>query len=570
MRNLSTEFKQQLEEDNREYLVKATIKLADRTVLELGNEDIWEDGFKLEDSVSAGDSFQIGSAIINKLTLTISNLYGKFTKYDFEEAEVIVKITIPKEPGNPNGQTYDIIQMGTFIVNEPQYNGSLITLECLDNMSKFDRPYSESALKYPASLFDIVYDCCSVCDVQLISTTFENMHMVIQNRPEDEAITFREVLQWSSQIACAWAKCDEYGRLKIEWCRQDLLESSNPDPKLYDTVTEISSINVSTDDVVVTGLKVSYESTEGESQEIKEILKGKTGYILSLEGNGLIQKENAEQVAEFVSKKVIGLRFRPFTLSHLDDPAMQAGDIIKIIDFDDIYWSIVTTTTFSTENYQETSCGAETPSRNKSTQYSEATKTYVEMRKLVKKEQTDREVAIENLNKVLAESSGLYQTVDVQPDGSSIYYLHDKPKIEDSKTVIKLTADAIGVSTDGGKTYPYGFTVTGEMIVKVLQTEGINADWIRTGNLLAKDKDGKTTFSVNIDTGEVVIDASKITIGSKSIEEVVNDTASNLEIGSVNLLHNSKNLVYEGNFFLSALLSYESKQLVYDNKALGY
>jgi len=570
MRNLSSEFKEQLKNDNRDYLVKATITLTSGEVLELGNEDIWEEGLKIEDSVSEGNSFQIGSAIINKLTLNLSNLYGKFTKYDFEEASVTVKITIPKNPDNPNGETYDIIHMGTYTVDDPQYNGSLITLECLDNMSKFDQPYSKSTLKYPATVFDIVYDCCSVCDVQMETITFNNMDVLVQERPSDEAITFREVLQWASQISCSWAKCDEYGRLKIEWCRQDLLESENPDPKLYNTVTEISSINTSTDDVVVTGLRVTYISNEGESEETKEILKGNTGYVLSLEGNRLIQPENAEQVAEFVSGKVIGLRFRPFTLSHLDDPAIEAGDIIKIIDFDDVYWSIVTSTTFSTEDYQSTSCGAETPNRNRSTQYSEATKTYVELRKQIKKEQTDREVAIDNLNKVLAEASGLYQTVEVQSDGSSIYYLHDKPKLEDSKTVIKLTAEAIGVSTDGGKTYPYGFTVTGEMIIKILQTEGINADWIKTGNLLAKDKDGNTTFSVDIDTGEVIIDASKISIGNKSIEETINDTVSDLQIGSVNLLHNSKNMMYEGNFFASHILYYNNEPLIHDNNKLTY
>lgn len=585
MRNLSSEFKEQLKNDNRDYLVKATITLINGEILELGNEDIWEEGLKIEDSVSEGQSFQIGSAIINKLTLTLSNLYGKFSSYDFFGAKLILKITLPSEKfilsyNNEiltydgkilgNEKKYDVIHMGTYTVDDPQYNGSLITLECLDNMSKFDEPYSKSTLKYPATVFNIVYDCCSVCDVQLDTTAFSNMNVVVQERPTDDAITFREVLQWASQIACSWAKCDEYGRLKIEWCRQDLLESENPDPKLYNTVTEISSISTSTDDVVVTGLRVTYVSTEEESEVTKEILKGETGYVLSLEGNRLIQPENAEEVAEFVSGKVIGLRFRPFTLSHLDDPAIESGDIIKIIDFDDVYWSIVTSTTFFTEDYQSTSCGAETPSRNRSTQYSEATKTYVELRKLVKKEQTDREVAIANLNKVLAESSGLYQTVDVQEDGSSIYYLHDKPKLEDSMTVIKLTAGAIGVSTDGGKTYPYGFTVTGEMIIRILQTEGINADWIRTGNLLAKDKDGKTTFSVDIDTGEVIIDASKISIGSKSIEETINEKVDGLQIGSVNLLHNSKNMMYEGNFFAAYILHHNNEILIHDHNKLTY
>ena len=48
---------------------------------------------------------------------------------------------------------------------------------------------------------------------------------------------------------------------------------------------------------------------------------------------------------------------------------------------------------------------------------------------------------------------------------------------------MKLTAEAIGFSTDGGATYPYGFTVTGKMVMDIIEANGINADWINTGTI---------------------------------------------------------------------------------------
>lgn len=42
-------------------------------------------------------------------------------------------------------------------------------------------------------------------------------------------------------------------------------------------------------------------------------------------------------------------------------------------------------------------------------------------------------------------------TEDPQDDGSVIYYMHNKPTLEESDIVWKLTAEAIGISTDGGK-----------------------------------------------------------------------------------------------------------------------
>lgn len=564
MRNVSDAFKAALLDDDREYILSADIVLADGTELFIDDDenDIWENGFKLEDSVSGGSDFQVGSAIIGKFTLILNNLYEKYSQYDFFGAEISPRLTLPE---GADGTKYDIIRFGKYTVDESQDDGSLITLTCLDNMSKFDKPYSESTLEYPASLFQILEDCCSHCDVELVTTTFDNMHTVVNSKPESDAITFREVVQWISQIACAWATCDDNGRLRLSWCRQNLLESENPDESLFHTISEISSVTLSTDDVVVTGMKLTYEETvpdesgEGTQTQVKEILKGKTGYVLSLEGNGLIQQENAETIAESLEKKIVGLRFRPFNVSHLNDPTIEPGDICKIINYGKEYMSIITSTTFSVGEYQTTSCDAETPSRNSATQYSAATKTYVEMRKMVQKEKTDRELAVENLNKMLAESSGMYITVDVQPDGSSIYYMHNKPTLKESDIVWKLTAEAFGISTDGGKTYPYGFTVDGELIARILQTEGVNADWINTGNITARDADGNITFSVNMDTGEIYLGMRQI-----------NDIISNVKVGSVNLLKGSKNLVYPGHFFAEGVLTYKEQFLIRSNHKLAY
>lgn len=91
--------------------------------------------------------------------------------------------------------------------------------------------------------------------------------------------------------------------------------------------------------------------------------------------------------------------------------------------------------------------------------------------------------ASKKFNEIIGQASGLYCTQEPQPDESVIYYLHDKKTLEESTLVMKLTAEAIGFSSDGGATYPYGFTVSGEMLMKIIAAEGINADWINTGTL---------------------------------------------------------------------------------------
>ena len=91
--------------------------------------------------------------------------------------------------------------------------------------------------------------------------------------------------------------------------------------------------------------------------------------------------------------------------------------------------------------------------------------------------------ASKEFNERLDNASGLYCTAEPQPGGSTIYYLHDKQTLAESTYVIKLTSEVIGFSTNGGASYPYGFTVSGEMIMNTIRAQGISADYISAGTL---------------------------------------------------------------------------------------
>ena len=89
MINVSNAFKQLLYEGKRNWLEYADITLADGMELHLTNADFWQGGMSIEDSVSSGDSFDVGAAIINQCTVVIENLDDRFSEYDFLNAEVI-------------------------------------------------------------------------------------------------------------------------------------------------------------------------------------------------------------------------------------------------------------------------------------------------------------------------------------------------------------------------------------------------------------------------------------------------------------------------------------------------
>lgn len=545
MRNLSTEFKEQQNSGNRNYLKYADFTFTDGSTLSITDKDLWSNGFKFEDAVSQSGSFDIGAAIVNKLTLQINNFSGKYTDYIWDGARVVCHIGLELSTG------IERIRICTMTVTDAPYqNTAIISLTCEDSMRLFDRDYSESKLTYPATRLQIIQDACNVCGVTLQSTRFDNDDFVIQNRPDDSSITFRQVIAWVAQMGCQWAKCDEYGRLCFGWYERevpdnfyDLVETPWKDVEGNDildttgeqiiTIMQTGITAIQTNgftpwlyDLEITGVKVT-EYVENSSQnEAKTYQSGKSGYVIEISDNKLIQEGTGEAICKIISDRCVGMKFRPFSTGALTNIAWEAGDTIAISNRNGKqYKSFLTSVTLNPGAFEQLECSAKSASRNKQKQYSLNQQIQAENNKNLRDERTAREKALEELSQRLAESSGTYTTVETQPDRSNIYYLHNKPQLSDSDIIWKMTAEAWAVSTDGGQHWNGGMTVDGDVIARILTATGVNADWINTGTIKAIDKDGNTTFLVDVTTGRVVINADSVQIKGKDVNAIAKEKA---------------------------------------------
>lgn len=517
MRNLSSNWKEKVKSGmDVQYLKYADITLTDGTVLNLTSANLWQNGLSFEDSVSSDSTFDIGSAIVNVLDLSINNFNGEYSGYDFEGAEVVAYVGLELD-----NETTEKIRICTMtVVEQPEDETVTIDLTCEDNMRKFDRNYSDSKLKYPATRGQIIRDACEVCGVTLQTTSFDRDDYIVQIRPDNEALTFRQVLQWVAQIGCQWLRCDEYGRLCVKW-----YDTEKTDAQEIDTTYGFTPQHT---DVVITGIQVT-EYSDSSNEEPESYMVGTQGYVLAISDNKLIRKGDGQTIASMIAEKCVGMIFRPFESQCPTDVALEAGDAITIEDRNgNLYNTYLTTTTLQPGAGQNIACNAKSAAKNSTVRYGQLTQAYVDARKLVKKEQTARERAIQNLEESLSIGSGLFATYVKQEDGSTISYFHDKAKLEDSTNVIKITSEAVGVSNDGGKTYPFGFQLTGTMIAKLLYAEGINADFINAGALTIKDGQGNIIFSVNMDTNSVYINPEYLMIGDVSLSDKIKELDENV------------------------------------------
>jgi hypothetical protein len=527
-----------------------------------GSNDTVEDldiyTFQISDGTSNTSSFDLGAAIAQQLTLKINNIDGRFDEHDFNGAVITAQVGLELLNGS-----VEWLDKGKFTAEPGEESGNSISVKAFDDMTKFDQPYSLSKLVYPATLGTIVRDACSCCGVTLASdtVTFDNDNFIVQNRPDDSALTFRQVLQWVGQIACKFFRIDRFGKLSARWYNTDLLEatwarkedtiwtdiagnaildsegqeigtaieiplkngnSNIIDADNSDEILKISDLltgsTIQTDDVVITGIRVNEE--DGDSTEEITYQSGAEGYILEISGNKLIQSGSGATVAAYLGERLNGIQFRPMSVSTPADPAREAGDLGLVIDAKKRYHkTIFTNVEYTAHTSQNLISGAEAPTRLSSTRYSQATQVYKELRANLKRQKTEWDTAFDNLQEAMKTKNGLFPIHETMEDGSTILYFCDKPELSEATIVVKFSAAGWGMSTDGGKTWNSGWLVDGTMIAAILNVIGVNAKWINAGALIVKDSDGKTIFEVDMDKKSVYMDPDMLTIGGMPLSK---------------------------------------------------
>lgn len=584
MINVSDTFKQKLADGEPVWEV-VDITFPDGRTKTVQNEIMSSNNSFSDCAESSG--FPIGCVVCKSMTLELDNTSDQWKNYNFYMAKVHAYLKMQTSVASPAttdellDENYDpildqsggailatkaatedrveTIDKGIYTITTPEQYGEILSFTALDDMYKTNATYI-SHLVLPQSIETLVRDACETLGIPS-EVSMAHGNLIVSEIPEN--MTFRQLFGWAAMLETANARLDSRGYLRfIRWdfsnVQEDygaiadadgnitfkgganvdsdnfispagnwtidsdgfltLIESAaDTSEKLKDFFT---SPTVSSDDIVITGIKLKNRENEA--------MYGSTGYVLELE-NDLVADSDLDTVAAQIGDSIIGAKFRNMSGELVYNPLIEFGDMAYTYDRKwNRYITPLTDVSCSVNGKTTVKTQADDPIRGQSKFQSESTKAIVEARRLVKKEQSAREKAVKKLEETLKNSSGLYETSVAQEDGSTITYLHDKPTLAESKNVIKFTAEAIGVSNDGGKTYPYGFFLTGDLIAKILYAHGINADYIDTGALTVRDSDGNIIFQVDMDTKKVIISGDNVVIGGSSLPDKLTKMDNNI------------------------------------------
>lgn len=461
--------------------------------------------------------------------------------------------------------TKDIIETidkGVYTVTTPEQYSDIINVTALDDMYKANKVYT-SGLKLPQSLINLVRDACKTVGIGM-NLTMDHGDIIIRSIPD--SMTFRQLFGYAAMVESANARIDYFGNLQFVKWDFEKMESDNtatvdadgfihfgdaspsidtdgfaslpgwtinaegflaltsgPGSDVQRLMAYANPPALSSDDIVITGIKVTNGQSNDDTDTDYSGMYGEEGYVLELE-NELIDTDQLQTVANIIGEQIVGAQFRNLEGDLVYNPLVEFGDMVYTYDrLGNKYLTPLTDVSGNVGGLTTVKTQADDPIRGSSDFYGNSTKAIVAARQMIQKETSAREEAIQRLAEKLNSSSGLYMTQEPQQDGSIVYYMHNKATMAESNIIWKLTAEAFAVSTDGGKTYPYGFAVTGELITRLLYAEGINADYINAGTLIVRDKNGNAIFEADMDTGSVTLDGSYVTIGGKPLDEKIED-----------------------------------------------
>ena len=494
----------------------AYIVTASGEKIPISDSELWANGFEVNDSTSSNGAFTIGALVAGKLKIKLNNIYEDYSKYDFDKASVTAYVSKSFSDG-----TTEKLKIGEYRVSETSYDGSLITLTCLDNINNFNREY-DSNLSYPTTAYEVVRDACIKCDVPFTMARFDNSDYVINEIPSDnQKLTYGQVIAYILQLSGLWGKCGHDGELLIGWYDMSQFDSRGYDGGTFSTkttpysdgdtlnggnFTDYSSgdsvdggtftearnyhnvytqkdLNVATDDVVITGVKVTVTSKEDKTKDVNA-LAGKEGYVISISDNPFIPADKAQTIANYIFKKIGGMRFRPLDATLLSNPLIESGDVALVTDRkQNTYSCFISNRTFTVGSGTKISCDAENASRNSADKFSNETKAIVQARKVAQAQLSVYDKQMQLLTQLMSQSLGLFKTEQKQEDGSIIYIMHNKADLNSSNIQWKMTANGMAVSNDYGKTWKAGIDKDGNAIFNIMSAIGINFDWAHGGTL---------------------------------------------------------------------------------------
>ena len=273
---------------------------------------------KYDSGAYTGDTFAIGSTYSNGVQIEFSHLIENLKL----GMEVLPSIGIKTSSG------YVYEPLGVFIISSEikmDRNNNLTSISASDRFCGLEGTY-KSKLAYPAKVLDVIAEICAQSGVR---ANVDDLARLPHQADLPSAITgqtYRKALGWIAQLYAGYATFDRQGLFTIRTIAEPNYEL---DPSQY----EQAGLTKNEAPYRISGIQcqttITTKTRDGEdTEETKNYQVGDSnGSQIKLENN-IMTPDRLTNIWE----QIKDINFYPFSLNWFGNPAIEAGDWLKLQD----------------------------------------------------------------------------------------------------------------------------------------------------------------------------------------------------------------------------------------------
>lgn len=273
---------------------------------------------KYDSGAYTGDTFAIGSTYSNSVQIEFSHLIENLKL----GMEVLPSIGIKTSKG------YIYEPLGIFIISSEikmDRNNNLTSISASDRFCGLEGSY-KSKLAYPAKVLDVIAEICAQSGVK---ANVDDLARLPHQADLPSAITgqtYRKALGWIAQLYAGYATFDRKGLFTIRTIAEPNYEL---DPSQYEQAGltkneapyKISGIQCQT--TITTKTRDGEDTDETKTYQVGD----SNGSQIKLENN-IMTPDRLTNIWE----QIKDINFYPFSLNWFGNPAIEAGDWLKLQD----------------------------------------------------------------------------------------------------------------------------------------------------------------------------------------------------------------------------------------------
>lgn len=273
---------------------------------------------KYDSGAYNGDTFAIGSTYSNTVQIEFSHLVEGLKL----GMEVCPSIGIKTSSG------YVYEPLGVFIISSEikmDRNNNLTTVSASDRFCGLEGAYV-SKLTYPAKVLDVIAEICAQSGVKANVDDLARLSHQADLPAPITGQSYRKALGWIAQLYVGYALFDRQGLFTIRTISEPNYEL---DPSQYEQAGLTKNEAAYKINGIQCQVTLTTKTRDGEStEETKTYQAGDaTGSQIKLENNIMTPKRLND-----IWEQLKDLKFYPFSLNWFGNPAVEAGDWLRLED----------------------------------------------------------------------------------------------------------------------------------------------------------------------------------------------------------------------------------------------